>query len=255
MVIYDTFTKQLVEVNKTPAFLKSYGLHNHNNVKTFNEFRRRTIHSLNRFIKLEHKDKIFHVYCLDTNVEYECVSVNGFLLQIGVVSNPRIIVEFNKMRYCGMKRKTISIDGLLYCLSENKDILTNHSLCSRHYKDIDMYTTSKSTQRTHRRLANNLRSRLRAAVLYKSNSTLVLVGCSIEFLMGWLEKSFTEGMTWNNYGEWHIDHIIPCAAFDLTIEENQMKCFHYTNLQPLWAIDNIMKGSSQAITHNYQYRK
>jgi hypothetical protein len=50
-------------------------------------------------------------------------------------------------------------------------------------------------------------------------------------------------MNWENQGEWHIDHILPCASFDLTKEEEQRKCFHYTNLQPLWAKDNMIKGS------------
>ena len=52
-------------------------------------------------------------------------------------------------------------------------------------------------------------------------------------------------MTWKNHGlkGWHIDHIIPCAAFDLTKEEEQKKCFHYSNLQPLWWIDNLKKSN------------
>ena len=50
-------------------------------------------------------------------------------------------------------------------------------------------------------------------------------------------------MTQKNYGEWHVDHIKPCASFDLTDPKQQEICFHYTNLQPLWAIDNIKKGS------------
>jgi len=51
-------------------------------------------------------------------------------------------------------------------------------------------------------------------------------------------------MTWSNYGKgWHIDHIKPCASFDLSNPEQQKICFHYTNLQPLWAIDNIKKGA------------
>ncbi len=59
-----------------------------------------------------------------------------------------------------------------------------------------------------------------------------------------LEKQFKEGMTWENHGlyGWHIDHIIPCASFDLTDLEQQKKCFHYTNLQPLWAKENLIKG-------------
>lgn len=69
------------------------------------------------------------------------------------------------------------------------------------------------------------------------------VGCSPAFLREHLENLFTDGMTWENQGEWHIDHIRPCASFDLTTEEERHKCFHYTNLQPLWAADNISKGA------------
>ena len=50
-------------------------------------------------------------------------------------------------------------------------------------------------------------------------------------------------MSWGNYGKWHVDHIRPCASFNLVNEEEQKKCFHYTNLQPLWAKDNLSKGS------------
>ena len=66
----------------------------------------------------------------------------------------------------------------------------------------------------------------------------------MEKLKKHLEKQFQKGMTWNNYGMygWHIDHIIPCSAFNLNLESEQRKCFNYTNLQPLWAIDNIKKG-------------
>lgn len=76
----------------------------------------------------------------------------------------------------------------------------------------------------------------------KNNRTLDLVGCSVQDLKIYLENKFQDGMHWNNYGKWHIDHIIPCASFDLTDIDQQKKCFHYTNLQPLWAIDNIKKS-------------
>lgn len=97
------------------------------------------------------------------------------------------------------------------------------------------------------KIACTLRSRIRGVLknIKKNAETERLLGCSFEDLRVYLESKFLPGMTWDNYGTngWHIDHIIPCASFDLTIVENQQKCFHYTNLQPLWAIDNIKKGS------------
>ena len=66
---------------------------------------------------------------------------------------------------------------------------------------------------------------------------------NIESYKKYLEAKFQNGMDWTNYGEWHIDHIIPCAKFNLTNPEEQKKCFHYTNTQPLWAKDNLSKGS------------
>jgi len=78
----------------------------------------------------------------------------------------------------------------------------------------------------------------------KSSSTVSLLGCSIDFLKHHLESKFTKGMSFSNYGKWHIDHIRPCASFDLSKSEEQRKCFHYTNLQPLWAGDNIRKSDT-----------
>jgi hypothetical protein len=71
-----------------------------------------------------------------------------------------------------------------------------------------------------------------------------LLGCTIDFFKNHLESKFVEGMSWQNYGKgWHIDHIIPCVSFDLSKPEEQRKCFHFSNLQPLWAVDNIRKGT------------
>jgi len=77
----------------------------------------------------------------------------------------------------------------------------------------------------------------------KSKRTIELIGCSVDELLAHLESQFQEGMNWDNYGEWHIDHIKPCAMFDFSKEEDQKECFHYTNLQPLWAIENIRKSN------------
>ena len=70
-----------------------------------------------------------------------------------------------------------------------------------------------------------------------------LVGCTVQELRDHLESKFTDGMSWENHGEWHVDHIKPCASYALADEAQQKECFHYTNLQPLWANDNMSKGS------------
>ena len=74
----------------------------------------------------------------------------------------------------------------------------------------------------------------------KSKTTLQMLGCNLETAKSHLEKQFTKGMNWENQGEWHIDHIIPCSS--AKTEEELIKLFHYTNLQPLWAADNLSKG-------------
>lgn len=78
----------------------------------------------------------------------------------------------------------------------------------------------------------------------KSQTTMNLLGCSIEFFKAHIERQFVDGMNWNNYGfyGWHLDHIIPCSSFDLIDPEQQRKCFHYSNLQPLWWYDNLSKS-------------
>ena len=94
-------------------------------------------------------------------------------------------------------------------------------------------------------IKKNLRNRVWAALkgLSKSDKTLELLGCRVEELKKHLENKFEDGMDWNNYGVWHVDHIIPCANFDLSNPEQQKICFHYTNLQPMWGEKNIQKGS------------
>jgi hypothetical protein len=89
------------------------------------------------------------------------------------------------------------------------------------------------------RLRHRIISAIKSKHSKKSGPTKQLVGCDYPFLINYLESKFTIGMTWENYGEWHIDHIKPCYEFDLMIPEEQMKCFHYTNLRPLWATSNV----------------
>ena len=94
------------------------------------------------------------------------------------------------------------------------------------------------------KVAHYLRNRNKSVLNgnQKAGNTTELLGCSFEIAIEHIEKQFKPGMTWDNHGEWHIDHCKACAKFDLTDLDEQKKCFHYTNLQPLWAHENLSKG-------------
>jgi hypothetical protein len=114
------------------------------------------------------------------------------------------------------------------------------------------YEKKKLEENFEYRVMHNMRCFLRnklkrhfkrgGAPYKKALTTSALVGCNAEELANHLRKLYKPGMTDDNHGDWHIDHIIPCAAFDLTDTEQAKKCFHFTNLQPLWAHENLSKS-------------
>jgi len=112
------------------------------------------------------------------------------------------------------------------------------------YKRNPNYVTVRRENDVQYRLCRNLRARLTRAISrdQKSGSAIKDLGCSIEQLKSWLMYQFQEGMTWDNYGEWHIDHVKPLNSFDLTDREQLLEACNWYNLQPLWAKDNLKKG-------------
>lgn len=102
---------------------------------------------------------------------------------------------------------------------------------------------------TKKRLRGRIYMALKRGV--KSESTMSLLGCTIEYFKSYFQSLFIDGMTWDKYmaGEIVIDHIKPCKEFDLTDANQQRDCFHYTNLQPLWELDNLKKGTFYDETH------
>lgn len=95
------------------------------------------------------------------------------------------------------------------------------------------------------KLSGNIRNLIgqsfRRYAYTKKSKTYQILGCTFEEFKQYLENKFTEGMNWNNIGEWHLDHIYPISlAKD---EEELIKLNHYTNFQPLWAVDNLKKGN------------
>ena len=94
------------------------------------------------------------------------------------------------------------------------------------------------------KMVRTLRRRMATALKrnYKTSRTLDILGCSLKDFRIYLETKFEPEMTWENYGSvWHIDHIIPCAIFDMSKPAHQKRCFHFSNMQPLFAADNWRK--------------
>lgn len=96
------------------------------------------------------------------------------------------------------------------------------------------------------KLSHNLRARLHSAIKgnYKVGSAVKDLGCTVEELKQYLESKFQSGMSWDNWSSdgWHIDHIKPLASFDLMDRQQLLEACHYTNLQPLWANENLTKS-------------
>ena len=117
----------------------------------------------------------------------------------------------------------------------NKEQTNKRHKLYRRYKlktDINYKISSYLRMRIYDALKNN----------YKSARTMELIGCSIEQLRKHLQRQFKADMSFSNYGKWHIDHIRPCASYNLSNPEEQKKCFNWQNLQPLWASENYSKN-------------
>lgn len=94
-------------------------------------------------------------------------------------------------------------------------------------------------------LYERIRSSLKDAVKGRRKAARAkeLLGCSLDSFKIYLESLFQPGMSFENYGKWHIDHIMPVSIFDLTNPEHQRRCFHFSNMQPMWARENIQKSN------------
>jgi len=169
------------------------------------------------------------------------------------IQNSKVV---NDLKKCGTCQQIKPLNQF----HKNKSTLSGYSssckncrtLYNVNNKDsINNYRRSYSTNRRRNdltyKLGANLRHRVNMAVkgFVKSKTTMELVGCTIEELTQYLESQFTGNMSWDNYGKggWHVDHIVPCSAFDLSDPVEQKQCFHYTNLQPLWESDNLAKSN------------
>lgn len=168
----------------------------------------------------------------------------------------RCISEYNKKHYAKnrkrLKERTAKYrkEHPEYMIEWRKNNIEHTTETKRKWVALNRDKINASERKRRKkdhayRIKKNLRRRINEVITRpnkKCDSTLKLLGCELNEFILYLEKQFTKGMNWENYGKWHIDHIKPCSSFDLTDAEQQKKCFHYTNLQPLWAADNLRKA-------------
>lgn len=150
--------------------------------------------------------------------------------------------------YHAKTRHLRKIKAHIYYLNNKKKISNRIKIYREKNKEHLVKKQREYSRRQYKndikfRLSCVLRTRINKALKgeNKSLNTMFLIGCEIDYLMYHLQCKFKQDMTWDNYGDWHIDHIKPCVSFDLSKPSEQRKCFHYTNLQPLWAKENQIK--------------
>jgi hypothetical protein len=160
-------------------------------------------------------------------------------------------IKLHKKAYRELNKEKVSKQTKAY-RENNRDKINT---INKNWRDNNKEKVSKQTKAYFNnrlktdvqfKLTHNLRARLNSAIKgnYKVGSAVKDLGCSVEVLKSYLESKFQSGMTWDNWAldGWHIDHIKPLASFDLKNREQLLEACHYTNLQPLWAKDNLIKS-------------
>ncbi len=129
---------------------------------------------------------------------------------------------------------------------KNRESINAHQRMYResHKEAINAYNRNRRSVDEKFRIITDTRGFLWSSLKYNRDSPKLrrLIGCSLQEFKQHLETTFKDNMTWDNYGEWNIDHIIPCICFDVTDEIQLLKCFNYKNLQALWGKENSSKN-------------
>lgn len=166
-----------------------------------------------------------------------CIKINN---STQYYSNP----EKHKSRCLEWQKNNQNKQQLLNQKSYNK-LKENEDWKKNKYEYNTTYHKTKYNTSLEYKIYRILRNRFRAALKkqIKTTSAVELIGCDIDHLKEHISSNFLPEMNWENHGVvWEIDHIKPCALFDLTYREQQKECFHYTNLQPLFKTSDIAKS-------------
>lgn len=162
-------------------------------------------------------------------------------------NNPELLKERDRKKYYSNKPAINAKNREKYRLKNGPVREPNEKYRKNNRFNFNLYNKERKATDVQYNLSVKLRTRLTNITKGKKKSAamLNLLGCDLDLFRLHFERKFTKGMTWEKFlnGEIHIDHRIPIASFDLGDPEQQRICFHYTNLQPLWAIDNLRKSN------------
>lgn len=171
-------------------------------------------------------------------------------LKSGISNRCKICNSMRNKKYRESNVELIKINKSEYYLKnkpriqEKKRNYNKLNATSRRLRDYNYQKMKLSTDINYK-LRHYLRSRIRSIICRnkRGGSAVKDLGCTIDELRQYLQSKFQNGMAWGNHGKWHIDHIKPLSKFDLTVRTDFLEACHYTNLQPLWAIENLIKGN------------
>lgn len=201
-----------------------------------------------RYILSERKDEIlFTLIDFETEEEFECVSNKTIFLHLNLPYSEtcsKYIYELKR------KRQYVATicNRLFYLKGVDKPTVIKTVTKLDHLASVKK---CKSSNRAQQRMRGNFRSRLglmiRERLMVKQYGHMQdLLGCNKDFFIEYIESQFTGEICWDNYGKvWHIDHIIPCFMFDLFDSEQVKQCWHYTNLRPLLATENLARPKNR----------
>jgi len=195
---------------------------------------------LNQFSKCKkYKDKL-NTKCKLCMIEYNKLHKCNPIKDKQQRENYKEIDKIKHKEWYLKNKENILIESKIKYLNNREEIIKKNTIHSKNY------TKNRRKNDLEFKLLHYLRSRIWSACFKnnknKQDKSINLLGCSIKQYKQHLESQFKPEMNWENYGKiWEIDHIIPCDIFDFSLLEEQQKCFHYTNTQPLFKTENRQK--------------
>lgn len=193
----------------------------------------------------ENREKIIKGIDMDKKKAYDQVYRSSNKNKIK--ERDKVYYEYNKDKYRDYykKNKQYFLDYNKKYSEENKEKFKKWRLENKEY--YNGYVKNRRSKDCLFRFSCNVRSLISNSFnrgirgLKKNNKTEEILGCSIQYFIEFIRTKLTDGMSIDNYGKWHLDHIIPISS--AKTEDEVFKLNHYTNFQPLWAEDNLKKGS------------